>query len=232
MAVSLESGEVLWKTPNPRGWKMTHSSVVAMEIGGQKTFVYCGSGGVVGVSALDGRQLWETDAWKISIATVPTPVVIPGNRLFFSGGYNAGSLMIRLEPAPDGGALSVTELFRLKASAFGATQHTPILYQNHLYGIHPDGPLVCLDLEGQTLWSSEEANFGLGPLLLADSLIFALNDTGTLAITEATPASYKQLASSAILEGREAWAPMALAADRLLLRDLTELVCLEVGTAK
>ena len=39
--------------------------------------------------------LWHTDAWKIGIATVPTPVPVGDDRVFFSGGYNAGSLMMR-----------------------------------------------------------------------------------------------------------------------------------------
>ena len=85
-------------------------------------------GGVVGVAADDGRLLWETPSWKISIAMVPSPVPVPGDRLFLCGGYNAGSLMLRLENASEG--IQPIEEFRLKASAFGATQHTPILYQD------------------------------------------------------------------------------------------------------
>ena len=35
--------------------------------------IYCANLGVVGVSAKDGRLLWETTDWKISLATVPSP---------------------------------------------------------------------------------------------------------------------------------------------------------------
>jgi outer membrane protein assembly factor BamB len=227
IAVSLESGEVLWKTPNPQGWKMTHSSVMPMQLDDQSTFVYCGSGGVVGVSAADGRILWETTEWKISIATVPSPVPLPDGRVFLCGGYNAGSLMMQIQSTEEG-FQAVTE-YRLKASEFGATQHTPILYNGHLYGIHPDGPLVCLSLDGQTLWSSEETSFGLGPLLIADNKVFALDDSGKLTMAEATPEAYRPLAQSDILHGHEAWAPMALAGSRLLLRDMEELACLELA---
>ena len=78
VAVDPETGEVLWQTPNPKGWKMTHSSIMPMEFGGERMYVYCASGGVVGVSAKDGRLLWESTDWKISIATVPSPVVHRG----------------------------------------------------------------------------------------------------------------------------------------------------------
>ncbi|MHC4907904.1 MAG: outer membrane protein assembly factor BamB family protein, partial [Planctomycetota bacterium] len=30
MAVDCETGEVVWKTPNPGGWKMTHCSIIPM----------------------------------------------------------------------------------------------------------------------------------------------------------------------------------------------------------
>ena len=49
VAVELSTGKVIWKSSNPREWKMTHASVVPMEFGGKKMYVYCGSGGVAGV---------------------------------------------------------------------------------------------------------------------------------------------------------------------------------------
>jgi len=59
IAVDIATGKVLWKTPNPHDWNMTHSSIVPVEFGGKKMFVYCGSGGGAGISADDGKLLWE-----------------------------------------------------------------------------------------------------------------------------------------------------------------------------
>ena len=67
---------VVWETPNPRGWKMSHASVVPMEIGGRKTYVYGALGGMVGVAADGpdaGAVLWETSEWNPSVAA-PSPV--------------------------------------------------------------------------------------------------------------------------------------------------------------
>ncbi len=230
MAVDLETGAILWQTPNPKGWKMTHTSLVTMDLAGERTYVYCASLGVAGVSAKDGRMLWDTTDWKISIATVPSPVVLPGGRLFLSGGYNAGSLM--LEAKETGGEWTVQTVYKLAPEIFGATQQTPVLHNGHLYGIRPDGQFVCLDLdqEGKVLWASgPNHNFGLGPLLLADGLIFAMNDSGTLSLIEAVPDKFSLLAQAQVLKGRESWGPMALAGTRLLVRDLTRMACLEVG---
>lgn len=228
VAVRLADGELVWKTPNPAGWKMTHSSIATMELDGERMFVYCGSGGVVGVSVADGRTLWQTTDWKISIATVPSPVILPEGRIFLSGGYNAGSVMLRV--TQDAGQFRVKTEYRLKPTAFGATQHTPVLLGNHLYGIHADGPAVCLNLDGSTQWSSDPLTFGLGPLLLADGLLFAADDTGKLSLLEAQPGGYKLLAQTqAIAEAHDTWAPMALAGGRLLVRDLTRMICLDVA---
>jgi outer membrane protein assembly factor BamB len=67
-------------------------------------------------------------------------------------------------------------------------------------------------------------------LLVAGDLIYAMDDHGTLTLLEATPKAYSPLAQAVVIEdGHESWAPLALAGGRLLARDLTRLVCLEVG---
>lgn len=228
LAVDSQTGAVLWQTPNPRAWKMTHSSVMPMEFGGQRMYVYCANNGVVGVSATNGAILWETTDWKISIATVPSPLVLDGGRIFFSGGYNAGSLMLQLRR--DGDRFSTQTTFKLPAEVFGATQHTPVYQAGHLFGVRADGRFVCLTLEGKTVWASDSSQqFGLGSFLLADGLIYALNDSGLLRLIEATPQRYNLLGQAQVLKGRESWGPMALVDGRLLARDLTRMVCLEVG---
>jgi outer membrane protein assembly factor BamB len=228
LAVNEQTGAVLWRTPNPRGWKMTHSSVMPMEYAGQRMYVYCANNGVVGVSATNGALLWQTPEWKISIATVPSPLPLEGGRIFLSGGYNAGSLMLQLKR--EGDRFAVSTVFRLGPEVFGATQQTPILYNDFLYGVRADGRFACLTVEGKPVWASEAGQqFGLGSFLVADGMIYAVNDSGLLRLIEAAPQKYHLLAQAQVLKGREAWAPMALAGGRLLVRDLTRLACLEVG---
>jgi outer membrane protein assembly factor BamB len=228
LALDGQTGAVLWQTPNPHAWKMTHSSIMPMEFAGERMYLYCANNGVVGVSAKDGRILFETTDWKISIATVPSPLVLDDGRIFLTGGYNAGSLMLQLKK--EGDHFVPQTLFKLAPEIFGATQHTPILFENHLFGVRADGKFVCLSLEGKVAWTSEAGQqFGLGSFLLADGVIFSLNDSGLLRMIEATPAKYHLLAQAQVLKGRESWAPLALAGGRLLARDLTRLVCLDVA---
>ncbi len=231
IAADLATGKVLWKTPNPRGWKMTHSSVMTMEWQGRRMYVYCGSGGVVGVAADDGSLIWDTTEWKISIATVPSPLVLDQGRIFLSGGYNAGSLMLQLSEKE--GKIVAKTLFRLPPEIFGATQHSPVLLDGRIYGIRANGHFVCLDQQGKVVWSSGTgAQFGLGPLLGAPGLMFAMNDNGMLSLFEAPADKFTLLAKAQVLKGRESWGPMALAGGRLIVRDFTRLVCLDVGIQK
>jgi outer membrane protein assembly factor BamB len=228
IAVDLQTGKEVWRTLNPNGWKMTHSSVMPVEFCGDRMLVYCANQGVVGVSVKDGRRLWETREWKISLATVPSPLVLGDGKIFLSGGYNAGSMF--LDMRKEGETFEAKSLLRLPPEVFGATQHTPILIEGFLYGVRPDGKFVCLNSEGKPVWVSEKGqDFGLGSFLMADGIIYAMNDSGMLRMIEARPEKYHLLGQAQVLKGRESWGPPAIAGGRLLVRDLTRLVCLDVG---
>ncbi|MBN1361440.1 MAG: PQQ-like beta-propeller repeat protein [Sedimentisphaerales bacterium] len=228
IAVDLETGQVLWRTANPRGWQMTHSSIVPIEFAGRRMYVWCASGGVVGVAADDGTLLWEVDEWQIRMANVPTPLPVGDGRILFSGDYNAGAMMLAL--SEENGQIVAKPEFRLEPQVFGSPQHTPILYEGHIYGIRPDKQLVCLDLEGNVVWTSgSDHTFGLGPYTIVNGLIYLLDDHGLLTLAEAQSGSYVQLAQAQVLHGIDAWGPMAVAENRLIVRDLTKMVCLDIA---
>ena len=231
VAVDCRSGKVLWESPKVRNWDMTHVSIASLELGGQRMYVYCGSGGVAGISARDGSVLWETTAWVGNMATCPTPVPVGDGKIFFTSGYNAGSLMLQLNE--QGGRITASPLWRLKAKQFESEQHTPIFVAGHLFGVRTKAggeQLVCMSLDGKEVWNSGSQKFGRGPYLAANGLLYALSDEGLLVMAEATPAAYRPLGQFRALEGAvDAWAPLALASGRLILRDLTRMVCLNVA---
>lgn len=228
IAVGPLTGKVIWKSENPNGWAMTHSSITPIEFASKRMYIYCGSGGVAGVSADDGKILWDTNKWKIRIATVPTPIVVGDGLIFLSGGYNAGSMMLKLNEQD--GKITPEVVFRLDAKVFGSAQQTPIFYEGHIYGVRPDGQLVCLDLKGNVLWSSSTSyKFGLGPYVIANGLIYVMNDDGFLTLAKAAPVGFEMLTQGQVLHGHDAWGPMAIASGRLILRDLTQMVCLDIS---
>jgi outer membrane protein assembly factor BamB len=229
VALDCKTGDVVWKSNNPRAWTMTHSSIMPMEFAGKKMYVYCGKGGMAGVSAENGEILWDTTDWKVGIATCPSPLILPDGKIFCSGGYNSGAMMFQL--VDNDGKIAVKQLFALSPKVFGSTQHTPIFYDGYIYGVREkDKQMVCLDLAGKEVWKSgSEHRFGIGPYLIADGLIYILDDSAVLTVAQASPQRYEQLAQSRIIDGNDSWAPMALAGNRLILRDLTIMVCIDVG---
>jgi outer membrane protein assembly factor BamB len=64
--------------------------------------------------------------------------------------------------------------------------------------------------------------------MIASGMIIALDDDGMLTLAEATPTAYRRLARARVLDGHEAWGPMAMVEGRLLVRDLKKMVCLDL----
>ena len=234
MAVDCETGEIVWETPNPDGWVMTHSSIVPMEFNGKRFYVYCGGnqikGGVIGISAEDGSVLWKTDEWKVRF-NVPMPVVVDPDRLFFTAGYGQyelGCTMMRLTET-DGKITAKTE-FVHTTEVFGSIQQSPIYYGGYIYGVRLDEQLVCLDLQGNVVWTSTSANkFGNGPFSIVNGLIYLMNNDGELTLAQASPSGYLPLAHAKVLDGHESWGPMAIASGRLIVRDTEHMICLDIS---
>jgi len=227
MAVDCETGEIIWQSPNPHRWVMTHSSIMPIEFMDKRMYVYCASGGVVGIWAEDGSILWETEEWKIRVANVPSPMVVGDGLIFLCGDYNAGSMMLKLTKL--GQTIIAEPTLRLGPEIFGSPQHTPIFYDGHIYGVNADKELACLDLNGKVLWTSTSAHkFGRGPYVITNALIYIMNDDGVLTIAQAAPNGYKQLAQARVLEGPDSWGPMAVASGFLVLRDLNRMICLDI----
>jgi outer membrane protein assembly factor BamB len=237
LGVSVITGEVLWKTPNTPGFRMSHTSIMPMTIGNREIYVYSAIGGICGVAANGdkrGQLLFHDDAWNHDVIA-PSPVTFPDGRIFLTAGYGAGSMMLRISEYNNG---FHTEMLyeHTPREGLACEQQTPLLYKGFLFGILPNdaGPLksqfVCYNPEGDFRWASgKEYQFGLGPFLAADNLLFILKDNGTLLLAEASVDHFVPLSSAKVLDGNDAWGPLALASGRLLVRDSRQLVCLDVS---
>jgi outer membrane protein assembly factor BamB len=234
--LDLASGRVNWQTPNPRSLKMSHSSIIPATIGGVRMFLYAAIGGIVGVSAepaARGTLLWDSPAFDATVIA-PSPVPMGDGRIFVTAGYGAGSIMLRVSRA--GASFQTEVLYRHRPTDGFACEHqTPVLYQGMLIGILPKdagtrrAELACWDPDGGWVWSSGSAQrFGLGPYLLADGKLVLLNEDGVLTIAAASVTGYQPLGSAKILDGPDAWAPMALVDGRLIARDTHRMVCIDL----
>ncbi len=238
VAVDMASGEILWETPNPNGWKMSHSSIMPATIFEKRMYVYSAVGGVCGISADgedEGKLLWESTVWNHSVVA-PSPVVLPDGKVFLTAGYGAGSMMLQVKRS---GNKFETEILReyLPKDGLACEQQTPVVWDGYLLGILPKdaganrNQLICVNPGDVTkiVWSSgKTTRFGLGPYIIADNKMFILSDEGTLTMIKPDTKSYQQLEQKKIFDGHDAWAPLALADGRMVLRDSKTMFCIDL----
>ncbi len=215
---------------------------VILTLGGVKQAVMIGSGTkardkettVAGISLEDGSILWTYKNWHQFIP-IPFPTILSDDRLFITGGYKAGSVMIQVKK--NGANFEVKELWSLDFSVCGSQIHQPIVYKDHIYinsnSNETNDGMRCFSLDGKLMWSSKDVDpqltFEKGNMILADGMIFNLEgDRGVLHLIEPSPAGYKELAKAKLLEGKEIWAPMALSQGKLVIRDQNNMKCLDV----
>jgi outer membrane protein assembly factor BamB len=83
-------------------------------------------GSVTGLDPRTGRILWSYKGWQNPIP-VPQPVDAGAGRLLITGGYGAGTVMIKVDKAADG-SFAATEVFR--NAEVGAHTQPPILFKD------------------------------------------------------------------------------------------------------
>jgi outer membrane protein assembly factor BamB len=197
-------------------------------------YVYAALGGLVGVAAGGprvGSILWETPEWNHSVVA-PTPVILEGGRLLVTAGYGVGSALFQVRS--DGGSWRANLVRRFGREEFACEQQTPVFFRGHLFTVMPkDGgalreQFVCMGADGRPRYGSgKDARYGLGPFLVADDKVYILSDEGELTVARASTEEFLPLWKGRVLDGKDAWGPMAIADGRLLLRDSRRLVCLD-----
>lgn len=238
VGIDCATGKVVWKTPNPSKLKMSHSSVMPMTLDGKKMYVYAALGAVCGISAEGedaGKLLWKTDKFNPSVLA-PSPLILPNGKVFLTAGYGAGAALIQVVRSGDNYSVNLIQQYK-PSEGLASEQQTPLFYKGYLFGIQPkDGGTVrnqfvcCTPLDcKKLLWTSSKSDrYGLGPYLIADGKFFILSDDGTLTIARADTRSFDFLDKTKLMDGQDAWGPMAVADGRLLLRDSKTLLCLDI----
>ena len=145
-------------------------------------------GSVNGLDPRSGKILWTYANWQCPIP-VPQPVDAGEGRVLITGGYSAGTAMIKVEKKADG-SYAVTELY--KNPDFGAHTQPPILHKDHFYSHYTinersDG-LVAMSMDGQVRWKTDQQPpFVRGGSILADGLLLTTDGSTKLYLVEPDP---------------------------------------------
>lgn len=254
VAYNKKTGEVIWKTDNLGN--ETYVSPALVKIDGADHVVMVTSstnpigrseapktpGNITGIDPLTGEILWNYSGWDCHIA-VPSAIDAGKNRILVVGGYEHGALMIQVEKQP-GGKYSAKELFTTEE--FGDQTKPPLLIDEYFYAQfgtnnRRDG-LCCMSMDGEIMWKTKrEPNFNKGSMILADGLLLATDGAKLLYLIEPSPEGFKPISSVALLDlkagdermarrfATQNWAPIALANGKLLIRDQSQMFCLNVA---
>jgi outer membrane protein assembly factor BamB len=151
-------------------------------------------------------------------------------------GYGAGSAIFQVKKA--GGKFEIELVTKYKPQdGIASEQQTPLLYNGYVLSILPKdagggrNQFVCAKSSDckKIIWTSgKDAQFGLGPYIIADGKFFILNDDGTLNIAKASTDKFLLIDKVRVFEGQDAWGPIAIADGRLLMRDSKKLVCIDI----
>ena len=240
IGVSCATGKVLWKTPNTDSLRMSHGSIIPMVFNGKRMYVYNAVGGVAGVSAGGddtGKLLWVNTEWSPA-TTAASPLFLGNNEIAVFGSYGAGGARIKI--SFDGSAFSASIAEQHKATnGIASDQQTPVITGDYIWCVMPENSgalkkqLVCYKRSDllTPVWSSGKENRygrGLGPYIVSGDKMYLLDDDANLYLFRIKEKSVTLLDSHKIINGVEAWGPMAIAGHYLLIRDARNLLCLNI----
>lgn len=202
-ALDRSTGKPVWSEPRPKLPNYTTPSI--LEVAGRTQMVLAGCNLVSSFDPLTGKKLWEIPG---STEECVVTAVTDGKRVFVSGGW------------PKNHAMAV----EADGSGKVAWQNTARVYvpsmiakDGYLYAVMDAGLAVCWKGEtGEELWKERlGGDFFASPVMVNDH-IYASNVNGKTFVFEATPKTFKLIASSQL--GNEAYASPVVCGDRVYLR--------------
>lgn len=221
-ALDKRTGEVVWRSDEVTQGAH-YSSPVAAEIGGERQIIQFARKSVFGVSAADGRFLWEYEGANNGTANCMTPVVHEGH-VFVASAYGTGGGLVEIATI-EGGGFRAREVYFEKRMQ---NHHGGLVrVGDEIYGFGSGG-LIALDFRrGEILWSDRSVR--KGSLIWADGRLYCLGERHEMALVDATPEAYRERGRFRIeSRGRPSWAHPAIAAGKLYIRNQEKLTAYDL----
>jgi outer membrane protein assembly factor BamB len=232
VAYDLETGKVRWAAGNRQA---SYASPMVTTLAGERQIVMVNEGYVTAHRIGDGTVLWEYP-WpnaEDTSASTTQPIPLGNNRLFLSKGYGVGASLLEIT-RDDDGALSATPLWNPPIKPVMKTKFSNVVVRDgFVFGL--DNVLLsCIDAEtGNVKWKKRRRpDLGHGQIMLVGDVILVLSETGELALVDASPERYRELASLQALDpANVTWSTPAFAPPYLLVRNAREAVCYKLPLA-
>lgn len=226
VAFNKADGEIVWRSTEVTD-RAGYSSVVPVELNGQRQYLQLFMNQLAAVSASDGKLLWKSD-WPGKTAVIPTPIYHEG-KVFITSGYGVGCKLLKID---EGNKAEDVYFNQKMKNHHGGV----VLLGEHLYGYSDQIGWVCLDFKtGDIVWSEKNA-LGKGCVTCADGMLYCVDERdGTVVLAEASPAGWKEhgrfrLSERSSRSSSKAmfWAHPVVCNGKLYLRDQELLSCYDV----
>ncbi len=242
VAFDLRTGQERWKALDDQA---SYSTPVLVEQDGKQILVCWTGDHVVGLDPATGHMHWKhPHPPKQMVISIASPA-IEGDKLFVTSFFD-GSLMLRLLPD----RLDVEELWRrsgpseLETDALHSTITTPLIIDDHIYGVDSYGEFRALDAAtGDRVWANLEivprARWATAHLVRNGDRVWILNERGELMITSLTPQGAVVHSAAHLIDPTRdqlnqrdgvVWSHPAFAYGHVFARNDEELVCADLSS--
>jgi outer membrane protein assembly factor BamB len=177
--------------------------------------------GAISIDPISGKELWKYSN-PMTYDRILQPAVIKTGDFLFAN-ETAGLSRVTVSNAQ--GKWSVKKLWTSEEMKLYFNDF--IIHKGHAYGF--DGPsIACIDIKnGKLNWKGDRYRGWL--LLLADQdLLVVLTEKGELALVQATPEKFKELARIPAIKGKT-WNHPVLVGDVLLARNAEEMAAFKLS---
>ena len=202
---------------------VSYSSPHLAMIDGVAQVLLVSAAGTASMAPTDGKRLWE-HRWR-GFPIVQPALIADGDVLIAAGG-ESGTRRIAFAHGP--GGWTITE--RWTSKGLKPYFNDFVVHDGHAFGF--DGRiLACIDLkDGAPKWKG--GRYGNGQLLLlADqSVLLVLSEEGELALVQAIPGQFTELARFKAIEGKT-WNHPVLVGGLLLVRNGEEMAAFRLSLA-
>jgi outer membrane protein assembly factor BamB len=223
MAFDKQTGNLVWARGDE---KLTHATPTIATILGVRQIIYYAQSGLVACEPASGKELWRFPcSFKVSVAASPT---VCGDIVYCSQAYGVGAAACQI--SKEGDRFAAKELWRDKQ----LMNHwsSPVCKDGYVYGLYgwkalETAPLKCVEVKtGKVVWSHD--GFGQGGIQLVGDQLVVQGDRGQIAVVEASPQGYHEVARTQPLRGK-CWNMAVVSDGKLFSRSTTEVVCLDVS---
>jgi len=222
-AYDLATGKPRWTGPARGGG---YSSPHRMTVGGALQVLLQSDAGVTSVAPASGAVLWE-HAWE-GAAIVQPALTADGDVLISTANPPGGLGIRRIAVTAEEGGWTLEE--RWTSTGLKPYFNDFVVHKGHAFGF--DGSiLACINLEdGARAWKGGRYGYGQLLLLPDQDVLLVLSEEGALALVEATPDQFRELARFTALAGKT-WNHPVLVGDILLVRNGEEMAAFRLPRA-